>query len=74
MFNGSNYSYWKVRMEEFIKSMDDLMRVKLANANFMALNVIFCGVDGQEFKRIFKCSTTKKTRLILEVAMKELVL
>lgn len=39
---------------------------KLANANSKALNAIFCAVDDEEFKRIFKCIIPKKAWDILE--------
>ncbi|MBA0767069.1 hypothetical protein Gotri_016030, partial [Gossypium trilobum] len=39
---------------------------KLTNANLKALYSIFSGVDGQEFKRISKFTTTKEAWDILD--------
>ncbi|MBA0550256.1 hypothetical protein Golob_021218, partial [Gossypium lobatum] len=44
---------------------------KLVNANSKTLNVIFYRVDGQEFKRISRCTTTKKPWIFLRLPMKE---
>ena len=86
LFDGTNYAYWKVRMRNFLQSLDekawqaveigwtkpkealadwDDAKIKTANFNSRALNVLFSVVTNEEFKKISSTETAKEAWTIL---------
>ncbi|TYK00077.1 gag-pol polyprotein [Cucumis melo var. makuwa] len=62
----ANYTYWKVKMISFQKSIDKEDEESLRNSQ--ALNALYNGVDQNVFKLINTCTSVKKAWDILEVA------
>ncbi|KAI3464784.1 hypothetical protein Pfo_021447 [Paulownia fortunei] len=73
---GTNYSYWKVKMRAFIKSQKEEVlkpenqwnteEEKIANYNSNALNAIFSAVDVDQFKLIATCDSAKEAWTALQ--------
>ena len=69
LFDGTNYSYWKVRMKAFLQSLNEKvwLVVKVGwkkleepqNFNSRALNALFSAVTNEEFKKIFSTNNAK---------------
>ena len=81
LFDGTNYTYWKVRMKAFLQSLDEKVwqaveigwtkpkessadwndaKIKVANFNSRALNVLFSAITNEEFKKISSTETAKE--------------
>ncbi|XP_057990597.1 uncharacterized protein LOC131172979 [Hevea brasiliensis] len=64
LFNGSNYSFWKVRMRKFIQSIDRQRIVKgpeiPLELHADALNILHCALDVTEYNRISSCTSVKE--------------
>ena len=86
LFDGTNYTYWKVCMRAFLQSLDEKVwqaveigwtkpkeapvewddaKIKVENLNSRALNVLFCVVTNEEFKKISSTETSKEAWTIL---------
>ena len=87
LFDGTNYTYWKVRMKAFLQSLDEKVwqaveigwtkpkesptdwndaKIKVANFNSRALNVLFSAITNKEFKKISSTETAKEAWTILQ--------
>ena len=87
LFDGTNYTYWKVHMRAFLQSLEEKVwlaveigwtkpieaptnwddaKIKAANFNNRALNVLFSAVTNEEFKKISLTETAKEAWTILQ--------
>ncbi len=82
LFNGINYTHWKIRMRIFIQSqnyylwkiiINDLHTLSqtfnekdLAQLNADAMNLLYCALDRNEFNCISSCMTAKEIWNMLE--------
>ncbi|PIN05377.1 hypothetical protein CDL12_22082 [Handroanthus impetiginosus] len=81
LFDGTNYSLWKGRIQEFLMAIDVelwfVVKIKISKEKRRALsmyakakNILTCTLTRQEYKRVCNCDTPKQMRDMLQITHK----